>query len=433
MRIIFSILLIGLACYALLKKRKVDFFTVLCFSSLIYMYPGLLGEILMPDGRIQLLTTTSYACCCLWMVLLLIIAILNDKYRFAVNGKKLFKETKIVSRSRGRTAICSDDYINLSVLVLEIIEIFLCLYAIQKYGGIVSSKLKVDLLSESNKAISYMKYLALFTFVYSWISRGKCIKLMRSLSLIFIVYTMLLGHRSYAILGLICIAMYYLRSTEKVVLFNYIRKHKLIVVGIVAAALFFLFVKGVYAALLAGNYDLVVSRLTNPEYYKESLLSSEANVIMRNVYYLSETKFKYSFSNFILGFVTLIPFVGGRIASLFGYYSFSSHFNQTFNVNASEGYGIASSYIGECYALGGYIGIFVIGIFTFWFILSLNNKMQTSKTTLSYTIISIALAFFTFFIFRNSMINLLIFIRAQIYLWIVTLILGRIFQSLLRH
>ena len=90
-----------------------------------------------------------------------------------------------------------------------------------------------------------------------------------------------------------------------------------------------------------------------------------------------------------------------------------------FNVRFDEGIGLGSTYIGEIYAHGGIVFVLIEICILFFFISVMNRLSKSVKHGLDYTIVGITLTYFTFYIHRNSLINLLTMVRSYLYLWIV--------------
>lgn len=420
MQIVFCTLCALVIAYVVFVPRKIDFFTVAAFSSIVYLYPALLGEY-TKNGMTSAVSFTTYACICAWELVLLVMIVVNSKYRVTwKRGKK--------DRNRRPQTISNmkNTRNNRAVFILAIVECVLCVYTIQKYGGLFSSMRKVEMLAEGDKYTSYLKYIALFCFVYSFTNKGKLIYILRCLSLLFIGYTFLLGHRSFAVIGIISIAVSYFKTNGKIRLSTVIRKNKTLVLLIMAAALFFLFIKGVYAALFAGNYELVLRRLSDPNYYYRAFLNSEASGILSNLQNVITNHTENSILNYLLSFLTLIPFVGGRFARALGYEPFSDILNSQFNDRLDEGFGIGSTFIGEAYSAGGILWVFVVAILVLCICKLLNSKVLTTSDGIMNTFWTVSAAYFTFYIYRNSLIYLLILMRANLYILLVLLVLRAI-------
>lgn len=417
MRFLTIILFIVLILYVIVRKRKFDFFSIAAFSYIIYYFPVFNGYLRNNNTGNQIfISNMTYFCIFIFGFLLLFFMIFFDKYYIkAGNNSNKVSNVKMLKSKNELSNFC--------VLILSIIGIVLMIITFRNYGGFSGAFNKVNLLKNANKITEYMKYIGLFVFVYSFIFKGKFIKLCRILSLCIMFYTFLLGHRSFIVIGIISIFMHYVGTKNPVRLLEIIKKNKKKFFFIVICLLFFLFVKNIFAAFMAGNYELVFSRLSSKEYYIDTLLESESNIIMNNLNNIVVYGFKYSFSDFVIGVVSLIPLVGGRILNAFNYTTFEIKMNHVFNTLYSEGIGLGSNYIGEAYSIGNIYFLILIVILTLFFIKFLNSKRNHSSNPFTYTFLSILLTYFTFYIHRNSLIFLLTTARAYLYILILLFLL----------
>lgn len=417
MQLVFITITLLLLLYITFYPRRMDFFTVAAFSSIVYLYPAILGEF-TKGGITTSISFNTYACLCLWELCLLLMTVFFDRYQFTFRNKKRKK-----IRSEG--GVIPNVNNNIAVFCLAMVEVVLCLYAIRKYGGLISSMKKVEMLSESDKITSYLKYIALFCLVYSFTNKGKYIRVLRVMSLAFITYTFLLGHRSFAVIGLLAIAEHYLSTNRKIRLSKVLSKHKAMTIAIIAGGLFFMFVKNIYAALFAGNFDLVLSRLSNPQYYYDVFLSSEASGIIRNLQNAVNSDVSYSVADYLLSFLTLIPFIGGKVARMLGYSSFSEQLNLVFNERYNEGFGIGSTFIGEAYTAGGILWLLIVAFIVLVIFNALNRKVRMSQNGLWCTFWLVTASYFTFYIYRNSLIYMFILARANLYILLALIVLSK--------
>lgn len=420
MQLLFIILMVLVVGYVLFFPRKIDFFTIASFSMVIYLYPALFGEF-TKEGVTTAVNPSTYICLCIWELVLFVLMLICDKYYFTFGHEN--------AKPQQDRIIDDDVYEKYAILILCIIEGFLCLYSIQKYGGIVSSMKKVDMLAEANKITSYLKYIALYIFVYAFTNKGKMIVPLRIISIFFIGYTFLLGHRSFAVIGIIAIVEHYLYKNKKVILASEMKKHKIAAIVIIVSGLFFLFIKNIYAALFAGNIELVLSRLSNPNYYYDAIVSSEASGIIRNLQNTISHGLEYSILNYLLSFLTLIPFIGGKFARLLGYEAFSRKINLAFNSRFSDGFGIGSTFLGEAYAAGDYPWLIIICFFTGVFYNVLNKKTKKNSTGNGYVFWMITASYFVFYIYRNSMIYMFILMRANIYIFAIVELIKKVLKG----
>lgn len=426
MNYVVLILMIILFVYILFKQRSFDYFTVLVASTIIYYFPLVIGKI-RPSEYSEATTDivpSVYLCVIAFIIVLFIFVFVNDKYKFTFNGMKIFNEYESEKRTY-------DDYsTNLAVCILDIIGIALLMYVYALYGGFSANFSKVALLSESNRLTEYFKYIALFSFVYAFINTGRFITFIRVISIILIGYTFLLGHRSFIFLGLIGILLFRLGNGTKVQLSSFLRKHKILVIVVLFSCFFFMFVKGVFSAFMTGQFELVKLRLSNPEYYQNAFLTSESNSIVCNLQRVCANNMKYSILDFITGFIQLIPVLGNLIAIRTDYISFEMKLNKLFNSQLKEGIGLASTFLGESYSMGGIIIEVLISIMVFILILWFEKKLYSTNNGLIATFFSVILPYFTFYIHRNSLIFLLIMARAYLYILLLMLMLSLVIRSL---
>ena len=421
MQIITIILFIILLMYVVLKKRKFDFFSIATLSFVLYYFPVFIGHLRNIDtGNSVNISNKTYLCIIVFGSILLFFMLFFDKYyikRFNRNSIKIVNTNIINSKN---------ELSNLCIFILSIFGLVLMFITIVNYGMFINNFNKVKLLMNANKVTEYMKYIGLFVFVYSFIFKGKFINLCRINSLIIILYTFLLGHRSFIVIGIIAIFMHFVGTKESVRLIDIIKRNRKKFVLIILCLLFFLFVKNIFAAFLSGNYELVLTRLSDKNYYVDTLLESESNIIMNNLNNIVTYGFKYDFFDFILGILSLIPLIGGKLLNMVNYTSFETKMNYAFNSHFNEGIGIGSNYIGEAYSIGNIFFLIFITIFTLLFIKFLISKRNDTYNPFIYVFISIVLTYFTFYIHRNSLVFLLTTARAYLYILLLLMIMHAI-------
>ncbi|MDO5157091.1 MAG: hypothetical protein Q4D51_14130, partial [Eubacteriales bacterium] len=338
MNIVYLGVLVIVAIYVLFRKRRFDFYALAFFSTIVYYYPAIIGKIRRSANVFDIIDTRVYCCLIIQSLVLFMCMVLADKYKVVVFSGHKFGGNLVKKEN------CSDGDIvsNLSVLVLELVGLLLLVFTYSSYGGFQLNFNKMKLLSEANRITEYLKYIALFTFVYAFTKKGKYIRLIKVISVVLISYTFLLGHRSFAVIGILAIFMSYFTNKlpDKVRVSSIIRKYWKIFLALMFAVVFFLFVKNVFAAFMSGQYDLVKQRLSDPNYYIDSLLSSEANSILSNLQAVCTYGMKYSVIDYFLIGLGIIPFMGSRLISSMGLISFEKQLNLNFNNQLSEGIGL---------------------------------------------------------------------------------------------
>lgn len=425
MIIVFYVIFIITLSYTVLKKRKFDFFSIAVFSAFIYFFPGFLGVVRSGTGEILTIDNRVYICFITYLVMLQGMMLIADKKILKLGDKKIYSPIDYNDN------LYSNSFENLSILVFELIGLVMMIYTIAHYGLSTGSFNKMELLSKTNKVTEYFKYIALFTFTYSFIAKGQFIRITRFLSLMLIGYTFLLGHRSFIVIGIIAIFMHYIGSVEPISVGKIIKDHPWAFISIIVSAVFFLFIKGVFAALMSGQYELVKSRLSSLEYYRNTFLESEANTITLNLQNVVTSGTTYPIGQYFMGLFGLIPIFGDKILNFFEYKSFETALNEQFNTQLSEGIGLGSTFLGEGYAIGNVIGVFFVLFLILILILFNISKRNNTQSIFSYVFFSIMLTYLTFYIHRNSLFFLLITGRAYLYIWFMAFIMKEFFQQII--
>lgn len=419
-------LLTSLMLYVILKKRRFDYFTVLSISSLLYYYPSILGEIRAVDTNLnEKIIVKVYLCIALFLGSLFIYIFLNDKYIFKFKNRIIFK------RAENKSLNDIDLISNITVLILSLICLVLLFKVRSKYNILFGNYNKAVLLSNEDKLISYFKYFSMFIFIYSYTNRGKFINILKILSLVVILYTFYLGHRSFIVLGIIGILLLN-NGNKNIRLSNFIIKHWKLSILLLMIGLFFVFVKGLFAAFMNGQYDIVKSRLTDIEYYKNSLLLSESNTIIYNLQRACGNDMIFSICDYLYGFISLIPLWGNTIIQNSSAIFFETELNSRFNPGFKDGYGLASTFLGESYAAGGFLTLLILSILLFIFIKYLNNKLYNCNDKLIATFISSTMPYLTFFIHRNSLIYVLITMRSYLYILLLSMAIRKLIKSIIK-
>lgn len=414
MSVLFFILISIPIIYVINAKRKLDYLLVAVLSTFVYYFPALIGCLRVSsysDATVPI-QTGVYLSVFAYVIVMTIFIFITDKYKIKIGYRKVFKEQPLIPKT-----VEKDVTTNISVLCVEIIGILLLLYSLKNNSGFSDGFNKMLLLASGNRFTEYLKYIALFTFVYSFINSGRFINLCRGFSLILIGYTFMLGHRSFIFLGFIGVIVYHLQKVGSIRLITYIKSHLFMSIAVLLICFFFLFIKGVFAALITGQMDLVISRLTDPKYYINTLLVSESNSIMYNLQNVCETGMKYSVFQYLLGLILLIPGIGGTLGDVFGYTSFETELNLRFNDRLSEGVGLGSTFLGEAYSLGGILAVVIITTIFMWILIWLVRKSENSDNGLNVAFMSVILPYLTFYVHRNSVIFLLVTIRAYFYIY----------------
>lgn len=414
MRIIYMIVIFSLVAYILIKKRRIDCFTILGLSTLLYTYPVFFGYLLTNNSKV-IVDDRVYTCLSLFCFVLFIFTILSD-YRYV--------KTEVIGSEDIYYSVKS----NHANLLIAIIGIVLMAYTLVLYGGMVGNEKNV-LLKSATKGTEYFKYFSTFSFVYAFTNKGKYTSLSRIISIVLMTYTIILGHRSFVAIGLFAIVYWTICKKshgKRVSLIYYLGKHKILTVSVLAFGAVVMFIKGVLAALLAGNYSLVIQRLTNQEYYINSLMTSESTTIMHNLQLACTNKIGIGIYDYIMSLFAMIPFVGGAVTTLLGVRSFEVLLNEKYNSDYSQGFGLGASFLGEVYSAGGFIWLILVSICLCALVWIFYKNLFCSRNAFVKTWLLIGLVYMTFYFHRNILSFSLTTIRAYLYILILGIILKKL-------
>ena len=417
MQVIYILLSIIALTYVIFKVREIDYFTIYIFSIIIYYFPAYLGVIYKGDFNYIPLSNTTYLILIINLSMILWIMIFYD----FIKRKNEFKNNKNDD---------NNNFDNKAILLISYITLVLNLISIYKYGGISSNFNKVELLQASSRITEYAKYFSLFIFVYAFTNKGKHINTIRIISIISMIRIFMLGHRSFLVIGIICIIFVYFKNKNIRNIFQVLIRHKKIIFMVIIFIAFIFFIKNVFAALMDRNYELVMSRLTDKNYYINTLLQSEPNTIVNNLDSVVKYNMKYDFiSYFLVIFLSMIPFLGNIIINALNLKTFEYLLQINFNSQFYEGIGLGSTFLGECFATGGIFFVMLIGILVAIGIIIIEKFGDKVSSPLIKTWTLIFLTYSTFYISRNSLVFILVSSRAYFYITIFTLLIKSIIKS----
>lgn len=404
MKYIYIISFFIILVFFLYKKRTVDFIVIYFLSSVIFYFNAFLGEIFI--GKLNMTSVTSYPVFSLFYVVLFInlaiilLFLVMKKNKFLYIQKKPFLYEKKIMQ--------------IMIIIAVIIAIYMCI----KYNFFSRVIYNKTILSENSGTLeTYFKYIASFIFVYMFC----CEKIQYSfiwklLAIIPIATTFLFGNRSFLIVSLLAVIFNIINDQCKkksMNLFRYIIHHKKIIMTIIILFFVTLVIKGVTGALFTGNFELVLKRLTDVNYYKQVFYVSEPNTISKNLDTILKNNFRLPKSSYIALWTYFIPFVTESLEKMLGATNFTLFYQQALYINDLNN---ASTYLGEAYANGGLIVVILIITFCILFLsfiykLYLKCQSNISKTTLLLIGIDVS-----FYIQRNSLAFEFSRIRAYIYI-----------------
>lgn len=326
------IYIIGILClsYISLSKRVFDFYSVAIISSLFYFIPSFFGYVWYIDRGIDLFYDVSPSVLFIHGTVLLMLvfgAFIND----------------IILNNRIYYNTIYNDYSIVRIFYFSSMASFV-IFLIFNFGDVLQGFKQNygSLYSITSTSIVYSIILSAIRRDWRWFSAF-------SLSSLIILYS---GNReiiAFSSIGIITILM---SGKGKIVLSRY---YKYVLIFLIPFSIL-VFYKGIGAAVIAGESDLIISRITDPEYYISSIMKTEPFIVQSTLLFSIEGGWSYGghyFSNMIS---LMVPFYG----YFFGDVDTAGAFlNSKFG---DVGYGIASNLWAEAYVVGRWPLVFIFSL-----------------------------------------------------------------------
>lgn len=425
---IYIILTIIALLYIMISRNKMDFLVIYYFSSVIYYFPVYFGkvyysvlELPIKYLPIQEIDSLTY--------IVLIINMINIIMWLFIRSY-IYREKNLNYLRTLDSEIKQSSTNDRVVFILTIIGFIMMIYTIYHYRQVLfrnSSFNKAVILDRNNFISSYFKSISLFLFVYSFINdSNKYIFITRILSTTFLLLIFRLGHRSYIVIGCLSIIFYYIckTSTSELNLIQYVIKHKKVVILSLILIFVTFSIKNITRALFNRNFDVVLNRLTDLDYYLNTFKLSEPNTITLNLNSILSNQFVTNINTYIIVPFMIIP----GIARLIDIPSFNSLFQNELFPEAN--FNVASTYIGEAMANGGILVFFLILNTLILLLMLIDYKSKVTNNSIERCFLILAGIDLSFYIHRNSLEFAISRIRIYLYICILLYIFKLIIKIL---
>lgn len=372
-----SVIIVLCLIYVLFVRRQGDFFTLAIFSSSLYFMPVVFGYTwYIQDKRdvFHEITPEMNIFYAIFLAALLIVVCIND---LAVNNRKKI----ILLENRSFSYIY---YISISIFVIWIFsnaddifsgskENFGTLYNIKTISCVTSCVLAFT----NKKIIWFFIFLAVNSFdVYS-------------------------GNRESIVFSSLAIFIFSIFRQDRMVLF---RQFKIITL-LFCLTMMLLVYKLIGAAVIDKNWELVVRRLLDFDFYFDSITKSEPFITQTLFYYATNKDWVFDgdiFMNLLNIINPLNIFSSTEIVSVSDVINeYMSHVN----------YGFASNLLAESYLIGGKFGIFFAALLYAGMPLALNMLFRFLDNELLRVIVVISGVVLVFFVHRAGIEYTIILVK----------------------
>ena len=311
-------------------------------------------------------------------------------------------------------------------LVLIVIAYMATGYAIYSAGGAVFSGNKAEFTRSMGLKYDFLYYFpAGMAFLYGVSTRNRTITIVSFLPLLFYL---LVGYRAIIVTALVGAAVvnFYGQS---------ILNLRMVKVGLFAVVgyLFFVLYKFSYIALKTGSFDWFATMIEKDARFDNvweiilwGMFSAEFGQVSSNLSMSSAIDLSqhYQFSGAFFGSIPVLN-------TILNYNEDITRFSRTIRDHANPGfsYGIGSSFWGEMYQAGSYVGVFMAATIVVGSVALFNLSFRRNKE--KYGLLLLLFSFLAFYIHRNDFTLVVGYIKNHVVLLVfaylvVLLIKGRI-------
>lgn len=403
----------------LVTAKKFNFLIVYYFSSVIYYFNAFFGEIYSKKGSIlqsSPINEGTYYVLIINMIVILIVytisLLLNTKKQIDVKDEIEIRSENVDEKSKN-----VQRYVVFIGTIINIIALIYCVFSMRNL--LFSNDFdKVAIMSNTSRIEEYYKMFTMFWFLYLVIQYENVkSKIVWIVSILSLGFTFLLGHRSFIVIVIIAAAVHILNEKmwKKGNMLSFILKNKKIMAAGILLLFLVFFVKGVYAALLNRDWDLVFSRLTNISYYTDTLKISEPNVIISNLDGIVSADYELDKSSYLILPTYIIP----GLTNWIGVESFTYKYQENlFGTNNR-----ASTILGEAYANGKLPVVFIVCVMLTIILIIFYKAYRKNSNIIWKTFFLISGIDIAFFVHRNSADYAICRVRYYFYFVIVLFII----------
>lgn len=403
--------------FFLLKRKQLSLLVIYFFSSCVYYWDGFSGNIYIGNLNTTDILTKPI---CNEMYIVLLINMMLLFFSLILEKDAIIYKEKITLNNEKK------------IMSIYMIGTFvLSLYMTISYGllGVQETFNKTELMERESSWVTYYMYMSAFSVVYVFSSENlHWNNIWKIIASIPIFTTFLFGHRSFLVISILAILYGKLikMNVKKYSNLRFFIKYRKVIFLVMLLFIITMVVKGISEALFTGDYNLLISRVTDIDYFKRVYYFSEPNEISESINEICNQKYQLDGSSYIGLWGHFVPFFTDQIESLVSQKSFIREFH-TYVFGIQGGTNRAATFLGESYANGGILMTFIIvGLWLCFLsiIYRYINKCKNSVMKTSLLLIGIDCAFY---IHRNSMSFQ--FTRIRDYIYIVLLIYFAIWFS----
>lgn len=356
--------------YALFKRRTVDFYALAILSSLFYFSPLFFGYVWLHDKGSDVINPITERMAGIYLMVFASLFL-----------GMLFNDGLMLSK-RSRNELRSVGYQN---IFYYLALVFWLLFAMVHSQDLLHARKENfgSIYSVAFTAVVFALVLSLLAKDYKW-------------SFVFLmaaVIDLYAGNREIIAFTFLSVFVVLTSRLGSIRLSRYYVAIAALVLGVMLLAVY----KMIGAAIVVNRWDLVVDRLTTPQFYSFAIMRAEPFVTQSILYEATEQEWAFNGSIALNIAQVLMP-----LSSLFDseIVSVSSIVNQKIG---DIGYGVASNIWAEAYMLGGGLSVVVFAILYALLPMVANVCFFKYRSLPSQTLIALLAVVLLFFIHRAGL------------------------------
>lgn len=367
--------------FFLLKKRRFDFFSLAFISGCVYFMPGFFGDVLYPYATIKTeavgekvsIIPGAYLIMMLVMGGILISAIFFDSL-----SDQPLRRIKFQGDKRA-TAI---------YLLISIASLALVLLTNGKSLFIAD---KNTMMESLNRWIILFELSSLLLFITAVQEKSR---IMIFIGGVFLIFDMYIGFRSTTSIAIMAtfLMLFHSAGRQSVMAQNY----RYFMAGIVGALLLFVS-KGIQFAIKSDQWDLVVDRLSNPDFYLFWITNSEPFITQAILNKVVAVDYRTGYEHILSAlnqFILFAPELGAENIS------FNDFFQTALFPNITT-WGMANNIWAQMYSAGSWLGVLIF-IIIFCLILGLLSRALLVLEGAGAVVLVTMGCYWAFYIHRND-------------------------------
>jgi len=404
-RTAFLMLLAWTLGYILVKRRRIDLFTISTFGAVLYFMPAILGfaRVWVPDGRTRgTLDEGSYVVMCV-----VTFAMWSGMCIYDIWLRRSPKKVNRGSRwaSYGLLMVCWIAFVS---------------FAADLGSDLFSSSKRVIYAERNTSLYNIALYLAFALTVYGTTIKSKAVVI--GSSIVLAADSLLVMNRTFLVLGGVAASVVYLHRLGPVRL---VAKWRWLIGG-VACVWIVMAYHHVKEPLKQFDFREVATVLTRPGYIGYALLSSEPFTNQAILSAVVREDLEIPEGEYLTSWLVGIPFVNEVSGGL---PRFSDRFQPALFANADETGAMAQNFWAQAWAASGIWSLAAVCIFYVACLIGLNRLLNSRQPVVLSFAATVGL-WVAFYVHRNDVVGMMVSARRIVVVFGVLWVLSKLLDGM---